>query len=277
MYKHLVAMLLPFISINFGDDGGGGAPMPEATPEPVAPAPETTADQESEESKPEKTFSQAELDEILQKRLAKERRKLQQQANLEAENRILKEKLQQQDPPKPTAPDGKPTPDKFGTYEEYLDALTDWKIEERQKKVAAEREAETAKQREANTQKRWSEGVEKAREKLPDYDDVLDQDLAISRPMMESILDSDVGPEIAYYLGKNPAEAQRIAGLGPIAAAREIGKIELKLERQSSEPEKSNAPKPPPSSGSRGQVEKSPAEMSDAEFAKWRQKFIKAR
>jgi hypothetical protein len=49
-----------------------------------------------------------------------------------------------------------------------------------------------------------------------------------------------MGEEIAYYLGKNKAEARRIAGLTPVAMIREIGKLEVTLKAAS----KSNAPAP---------------------------------
>lgn len=80
-----------------------------------------------------------------------------------------------------------------------------------------------------------------------DFDDVVDQDLPVNQAMFESITDSELGPQIAYYLGKNPAEALRISKLSPMAAAREIGKIEAKVTpaEPPTEPVKpSSAPKP---------------------------------
>jgi hypothetical protein len=47
--------------------------------------------------------------------------------------------------------------------------------------------------------------------------------------MAETIQSSDVGPEIAYYLGSNPKDADRISRLPALAQAKEIGKIEAKL------------------------------------------------
>ena len=57
-----------------------------------APELETTA-APVEESKPVKTFTQEELDSIVAKRLAKEQRKLTRQAELEVENRLLREQV----------------------------------------------------------------------------------------------------------------------------------------------------------------------------------------
>jgi hypothetical protein len=47
--------------------------------------------------------------------------------------------------------------------------------------------------------------------------------------MAETIQSSDVGPELAYYLGSNPKEADRISRMTPFSQAKEIGKIEAKL------------------------------------------------
>jgi len=55
----------------------------------------------------------------------------------------------------------------------------------------------------------------------------------------EAILESDIGQDVAYYLGTHPAEAQRLAKLSPTAALREFGKIEASLSKP-----QSSAPKP---------------------------------
>ena len=222
----------------------GTSPEAESANKDV-PANQETASGE-QETKPEKTLTQAEVDEIVQKRLAKERRKLEREIRLETENEYLKRGTQKEEPQAQT---GKPATEQFGTYEEYLEALAKYTVTEERKKAQQEDEAkkahETTKQKVAT----YAERADKARETLADFDDVVDQDLPISQAMVESITDSEIGPQIAYYLGKNPQEALRIAKLPPMAAAREIGKLEAKLT-PADEPEKtettpSKAPKPP--------------------------------
>ena len=41
--------------------------------------------------------------------------------------------------------------------------------------------------------------------------------------MAQTIQASDVGPDVAYYLGSNPREAERISRLSPYLQAKEIG------------------------------------------------------
>ena len=69
--------------------------------------------------------------------------------------------------------------------------------------------------------------------------------LPITQDMVDIIADTDDGPAVLYYLGKNPDITAQLANLSPTAVAREIGRIEAKL---ATKPEKSvsKAPPPPP-------------------------------
>ena len=62
--------------------------------------------------------------------------------------------------------------------------------------------------------------------------------------MAQTIQASDIGPEVAYYLGSNPKEADRISRLSPFLQAKEIGKIEVKLAESPSTKKSSSAPAP---------------------------------
>jgi len=59
------------------------------------------------------------------------------------------------------------------------------------------------------------------------------------------LLDSEQGEELAYYLGQNPDEAERIVGLSPVGAVRELVRIEASFAKPDTtkQPE-SPAPKP---------------------------------
>jgi hypothetical protein len=62
--------------------------------------------------------------------------------------------------------------------------------------------------------------------------------------MAQSIQASDAGPDVLYYLGSNPKEADRIARLAPILQAKEIGKLEASLSSNPPVKRTSNAPAP---------------------------------
>jgi hypothetical protein len=126
--------------------------------------------------------------------------------------------------PAAAAPTGKPDPKKFSTYEEYTEALALWTVESR-----LAREDQTKQQAKAG--ETWKQRVAAATEAYPDYDEVMTgaASLPISQVMHEAIIDSELGPQLAYYLATNPDEAARIQALSPNAGAREMGKIEAKL------------------------------------------------
>lgn len=199
------------------------APTADATAAPVEPV-------SPEGEKPDRTFTQAELDEILQKRLAKEHRK----AQREADRRIAEAIKQNQPKAEPEQPSDRPTSDKFNSTEEYVEAIAGWKAEQ----IVAQREAKRAEQESAQRNQQsaeeakrvWAEQEEAALEKYDDFEQVAyNPKLHISDAMMAAIQTSDVGTDLAYFLGKNPSEAERIAKLPPLLAAKELGKLEAKL------------------------------------------------
>ena len=67
----------------------------------------------------------------------------------------------------------------------------------------------------------------KARETHPDFDETMSNlYLPTSHAMAEAILDSELGAEIMYWLGKHPTDCKLIGDLEPLSAVREIGRIE---------------------------------------------------
>jgi hypothetical protein len=109
---------------------------------------------------------------------------------------------------------------------------------------------------------------------VPDFDQIIagSQDMPISYAAQELILESPKGPLLAYYLAKNPDRLAEINRMPPTAAAREIGRLEARI-RTPKPKARTNAPPPPkPQRGSGGSTpQKSPHQMSMAEFVKWRE------
>lgn len=205
----------------------------------VVEAPVSGEQTPEQEQKPEKVFTQDELNAIVAKEKAKVERKAQRE-----HARLLAEVRQQ-----PAAPAEKPTPDKFATTEEYVEALAGWKAEE----ILSKKVAETQKQGQEQAQRAQHEEVlatfrereDKAREVHDDFDAVAyNPRLVITDAMAATIQQSEVGPELAYYLGKNPQEAERIAKLSPFLQAKELGRLEAKLPTAEPAKQTSSAPEP---------------------------------
>lgn len=105
-----------------------------------------------------------------------------------------------------------------------------------------------------------------ARERYADYDAVTrNPSLPITDPMAEIIRESDLGPEIAYHLGKNPAEAARLAALPERLQAKELGKLEARISAPKSAPKPPPAPISPVGGNASGGVA-DPTKMSMAEY-----------
>ena len=191
-----------------------------ATPEVVESTPEVAEEQL------DKKFSQEELDAAIGKRLAREQRKWErEQAQRSAETQIVKAA--------PTA-----SVDQFESPEAYAEALAYQKAEE----LIAKREA--AKQQSAVLES-YQEREESAREKYDDFEQVAyNPKLPITNVMAEAIQSSDIGPDLAYYLGSNPKDAERISRMSPLSQAKEIGKIEAKLSNNPPVKKTTSAPAP---------------------------------
>lgn len=197
---------------------------------------------ESEEPAPE---TKEQDDEEVEQPKAKKKDRLQSRFDkLTGEIYELKAKLAEKETAKTVAvkTEGKPTLDSFDSLEEFQEALTDWKLDQR---AAQAKQAENNK-RATEQQKQVKERIDAAKTKYEDFEEVaLDPDLTVSPAMFEAMMDSDLGADVLYFLGNHPEEASRISKLSPASAAREIGKIEVKLEaKPKAEPKVSKAPPP---------------------------------
>lgn len=165
-----------------------------------------------------------------------------------------------------------PNPDDYegGEYDpRYIAAVAKAEIqaELRAERVAQDQAvaAEMAEQRKAEVQVKMAE----ARVRYPDFDEVaFNQNLPITEVMAEVISESDKAADLAYYLGKNPAIAAKVAGMSPLAAARELGRIETTLPV----PKKtSSAPDPiKPIAGKHAEGITDPNKLPMEEWMKWR-------
>ena len=183
------------------------APEVTATTDQAQNAPEVA--EQSNEQAEEKKFSQAEIDAMISKRLAREQRKW--------------EREQQAKLAQPQAPREVPPIDQFESPDAYAEALAVRKAEE----LIAQRDFQ---RQQAEINDAYHDREEEARAKYDDFEQVAyNPQLRVTDVMAETIKASDMGPDLAYWLGTNPKEADRISRLAPLLQAREIGKIEAKL------------------------------------------------
>ena len=208
------------------DNELAGAPAPEQAPtaEPAAVTDNSTPEPTPAEAP--KTFTQEELDAIVGKRLAREQRKWE------------REQAQKYKAP-PSAPPPEPLkPDNFADAPAYAEAIAERKAQE----LLAQREAEAER---TATLEAYQDREEEARNKYDDFEQVAyNPKLPVTETMAQTIQASEIGPDVIYWLGSNPKEAERIARLNPLLQAREIGRIEAKIASNPPAKKTSTAPAP---------------------------------
>ncbi len=131
-------------------------------------------------------------------------------------------------------------------------------------------------------ERRFNEACNKVyatgKSEFQDFDQAVGNLQMVGAPkaLLEFVAASDAGAKLIHHLGTDLDEAARIAQLPPVLMARELTRLEFKLSQPQAKPV-SKAPAPiTPVSGTSG-GSKDPADMSDAEFAKWRRAQIAKR
>lgn len=240
--------------------------LPAATPENVAAQPETTPVpvEESKEVEEVKSFTQAELDKIIQSEKAKAEAKAERRAMKaykETLERLIPQPQQRQEAPTDT----RPTQSQYANVDDYVEAMADWKLSQRDQ-VQQQRQAQERNQ--SLTSK--TESIYQEAAKLPGFDRETFDELPLTPHIAAAIVESDAPAKVMAYMSANPDEVARIAALSPARQSAEIGKLEAKL---ATAPKVSNAPAPLKPVGARGNASNSdPAHMSMEEYQAYRAK-----
>ena len=150
----------------------------------------------------------------------------------------------------------KPQLTDYKTYDEYNEALTDWKVDQKLKSrdEEAKKQKEAEKQREATST--WEKKVDALGDEYADYEEVVGQyrDYHVNPAITQVLAESDIGPQLAYYLAKNPDKLEEINNKTPYAVAKEMAKIEASLNQPSVKVSKSPAPIRPVKGSSKSTV-----------------------
>lgn len=164
-------------------------------------------------------------------------------AETEAAELRGKVKPVEQEKPAPVAePEGKPIAANFDDAFKYAEALSEWTTNQALAKRDNEAKERTAAEARDTIARTFQERQDEFKKSTADYAETLDaSDLKVSNELRDAIVESDVGPQILYHLGKNPEDAVRIGKLTVGGMLREIGKLEARFEKKSA-PEP--APKP---------------------------------
>lgn len=166
--------------------------------------------------------------------------------------------------------DKKPVLTDFDTYEDWIEALTDYKADKRIEAAEANRESKAS-------DRSFATKLAEGRKAFADWDEVVTDDVRLSGHMVDAIKETDNPAALIYYFGDNPEEADRILALSPRRQALEIGKLEDKVATPKADADKtpakktSSAPDPIEPVRKSGKVTKDVTEIEDVDD------FIRAR
>jgi len=191
---------------------------------------------------------------------------------LESQLTDLRSKATVAEVPKNQKPDAKDFYNEKGEFKafEYAEALSSYSatkaVDDDRKRQADER----TKAEQNLVIKAFEARLEKAREKYPDFKEVVGKaDVNVPPYIQQYMVESDFGGDLGYYFAKNPDVFEALTKLSPIKAIAAIGKLETQWEKKEPTPKvetpvipKAGAPAPiKPLSGGQGTVQTDPAKM----------------
>ena len=207
---------------------------PEQEPEQK----ELKAEEEAKEQKPEKQKDK------LNKRFDKvtQRAKDAEAKAVDLENRLKEYEARvnpQQQEQTPVKVEGKPQASQFNDAFEYAEALAEWSAENALKQRDAEEAGRKAQKAADKVLESWNKKIAKAKADLPDFDAMVQSStVVVSDEIRDSILESDVGAQLLYFLASDEDFAKRLTEMPMVKALREIGKLEAKFEAKEIKPPK---------------------------------------
>ena len=121
-------------------------------------------------------------------------------------------------------------PQDYRAPEDYTRAVAEQAVREVVAEILARQAGQAQEIAARAAEEAWVESTAEFRRKAPDFDAVVgNPNLVVTPVMADAIRESSRGAELAYYLGKNPAEASRIASLPLVSQATAIARLETRV------------------------------------------------
>ena len=161
----------------------------------------------------------------------------------EYENRLKEYEAKVTEPAVKKVVEGKPDASQFNDAFEYAEALAEWSAENALKQRDEQEAVRKQQAEQEKITKSWNKKLDKAKAQYSDFDDVVKSaNTVVSNEIRDSILASDVGPQLLYFLASDEDFAKKLTEMPVIKALREIGKLEARFERKE-EPKVATAPR----------------------------------
>ena len=248
-------------------------PVESATTDaPETPKPDEVKTEEQQKADEEAKRGKSRFDRKIDRLYAKA-------AQEKARADFLEQQLKAIQPAKASTEPDAPKVENFSTIEDFANAVRKHAKEQAIKEYETTQQAKASQTVQQQLATRWETASSEADAKYEDFDEVVGE-LKPTTPWAMAIMQADNGADIAYHLGQNMKEAERIASLDPVAQIREIGRLEAKLLATPPTPKTpSQAPKPIKPVGGASTTAKSldDPNMSDAEWIRLRNKEVHVR
>lgn len=158
----------------------------------------------------------------------------------------------------------KPDITNFETYEEYEQAMDVWYDAKIEKRLADAKRQEQL----TSIQVRFDNNVEQTRQKISDFDEVIQKGLErkIVLPLDDDFMDDPNAAAALYHISKNESLHYELATLSPTQVAIRVGKILAALEQPTKTNKTSSAPAPLKQVNPNADVAVDDSQLSDKEW-----------
>jgi len=123
---------------------------------------------------------------------------------------------------------GAPDPANFTDINDFAKAVREHERTEAIKDYEQQQQLKASNAQQQQLVDGWNAAIDKAGEKYEDFDQVVGE-LKPTSAWAIAIMQAENAADVAYHLGSNMKEAQRIIALNPVSQIYEIGKLSAKL------------------------------------------------
>lgn len=136
--------------------------------------------------------------------------------------------------PKPPVSDGKLKPEDFDTYDDYIEAKIEQRMEAKKGQESQSQQETAAKQYRQEKRHAFMQHAEPLAQQYEGFwDAVSDPTLPITEPMADAVMElGELAPYVMLWLASNKDQTLAMAKQSPMAAAISIGKLATRLEAE---------------------------------------------
>jgi hypothetical protein len=184
---------------------------------------------EDKEERPKKGKLATRFSELTGKARAAEERA----AAAEARLAELEGKKTQQVAEKPA-----PDPKDFSDFDDYTEALGEWKAEKKLAERAVSDKKAKDEAKAAEVMKAWNERLESAKERYEDFHEIVTSaSVEYDKLIQKILIESEYGPDVLYHLSNDDTDAAKFAKMNVDQQIKFIGRLEGKFEALADEAE----------------------------------------